>query len=133
MTNMIGLDTTAIIDLFKKDTSLQKRLEDLKNTFVTTTINYWEIKGGLNPKDNKYTQENEYYENFFKDLAVFDFDKNAVKNSSEVFWDLANSGQMIDDFDCMVAGTLLANGVTTIITRNKKHFERIKGLKVLSY
>mgnify|MGYP001585103331 FL=1 len=130
---MIGLDTTAIIDIFKKDINLKKLLESSDNNFISTAVNYWEIRGGLNPKDNKYNLENEYYENFFKDIVILDFDKNAVKKSSEIFWMLANNGEMIDDFDSMIAGTLLANGVTKIITKNKKHFERIKGLSVMSY
>ena len=130
---MIGLDTTAIIDLFKKDESLRNLLKDLDDNFVSTVINYWEIKGGLNPKDNRYVLENKYYEDLFANIVIFDFDKHCVRKSSEVFWELSARGEMIDDFDSMIAGILLSNGVNKIITRNAKHFERIKGLKVLSY
>lgn len=130
---MIGLDTTAVIDIFKKDSNLNKLLTNLDDRFVSTAVNYWEIRAGLNPKDYKYKLEDEYYENFFNDLAVFEFDKSSVKKASEIFWELAGKGEMIDDFDSMIAGVLLTNGVTKIITKNRKHFERIKGLKVLSY
>lgn len=40
---------------------------------------------------------------------------------------------MIGRFDSMIAGILLANGVDKIITKNVKHFEKIKGLRVISY
>lgn len=130
---MIGLDTCTIIDYFRNNLNLKKLMDSIGDIFVSTTINYWEIKGGLNPKDKNYIDENKYFEDFFKDIIIFDFDKNSVRISSETFWELANKGEMIDDFDAMIAGAFLSNGVDTIITKNKKHFERIKGLKVLSY
>lgn len=130
---MIALDTTAIIDFFRKDTNLKKVLDSLDDKFVTTVINYWEIQCGLNPKDSRFSEENEFYEILFNDLITFDLDKESIKKASEIFWELANSGQMIDDFDSIIAGSLITNGVTKLITRNKKHFQRIPNIHVIDY
>lgn len=35
--------------------------------------------------------------------------------------------------DTLIAAIALSNGITTIITRNKKHFEQIKELNVVTY
>ncbi|MBS3083651.1 type II toxin-antitoxin system VapC family toxin [Candidatus Pacearchaeota archaeon] len=97
---MIGIDTTALIDLYKENDDLIKLLSGLTEPICTTVINSLEINFGL---------------------------------SSTIFFELSSKGILIGKFDCMIAGTLLSNGIDTIITKNKKHFEKIKGLKVLSY
>ena len=130
---MIALDTTALIDLFKGDKSLKLLMKDLNQGFAITSINCQEIYFGINPKEPKHLLEEEEYNRFFKEIIVFDFDKNSAKESSEIFWNLGARGEHIGKFDCMIAGTLISNSVDTVITKNKKHFENIKGLKVLSY
>ena len=130
---MIAFDTTALIDFFKEDRSLMNLIKEVNDGFVTTSINCQEIYFGINPKDSKHLLEEETFDNFFKDIIVLDFDKDCAKQSSKIFWDLSEKGQPIGKFDCMIAGILLFNRVTTIITKNKNHFEKIKGLKVLDY
>ena len=130
---MIAFDTTALIDLFKDDESLKLLMKDLNQGFATTSINCQEIYFGINPKEPKHLLEEEEYNRFFKEIIVFDFDKNSAKESSKIFWELGTKGEHIGKFDCMIAGTLISNSVDTVITKNKKHFEKIKGLKVLSY
>ena len=130
---MIGLDTTAIIDLFKKDANLKKLLENIDDTFSTTVLNYQEIFFGLNPKDPKYDVEKDFYDDFFNNLILLDFDKESVKKSSDIFWDLSKRGEPIGRFDCMISGAFLKNNVGKIITKNAKHFQKIKGIKVLTY
>jgi predicted nucleic acid-binding protein len=59
--------------------------------------------------------------------------KESCEKASEIFWRLRKEGNMIEKFDCMIAAIFMMNGVYTVLTRNSKHFERIKGLHVLSY
>jgi tRNA(fMet)-specific endonuclease VapC len=44
---------------------------------------------------------------------------------------LRQEGQLIGDFDLMIASTALYYNLT-VLTNNKKHFERIKGLTIIS-
>ncbi|MEX0920296.1 MAG: type II toxin-antitoxin system VapC family toxin [Candidatus Pacearchaeota archaeon] len=130
---MICLDTTAIIDFYRGDENLKKLLDSLEGTFATTIVNYQEIFFGINLKDTKHNVEEEYYEDFFDDIIIFDLDRASAKNASEILLELVHKGKIIEKFDCMIAGILLSNGVNKIITKNKKHFKNIKGLKVISY
>ncbi len=130
---MIILDTTALIDLYRKDSELQKILENVEEDLAITIVNYQEIFFGLNPKDQKYKEELDFYEKLFNNLILIDMDKNSVKEASFLFWELSSKGMIIEEPDCLIAGIYLTNRVNKIITRNVKHFERIKGLKVISY
>ena len=130
---MIGIDTSAIIDMFKEEKSLLDVLKNIDNKIVSTIINYQEVLFGLDLLNPKHRIEFDYYENFFNEVDIIFLSKKASQKSSEISWHLRKKGIIIDDFDCMVAGILLVNGVNEIITRNKKHFEHIPGLKVVSY
>lgn len=130
---MIGIDTSAIIDLFKSEKPLINLLKDIDNKLVSTIINYQEIMFGLDLSNIKHEIEKDYYESLFEDIKLVFLTKQASQRASEILGNLKKKGKMIDDFDCMIAGILLSNGVDKIITKNAKHFENIKGLKVISY
>ena len=130
---MIGLDTSAIIDLFKGVDSVKKALVDAKEPFVSTDVNYAEIMFGLNPKNPKSKAEEQYYDEFFNSISMLKLAEVSSKKAAAIYWELREAGKSVEPFDCLIAGVLLANGVTNIITKNKQHFERVKGLKVIGY
>ncbi len=43
--------------------------------------------------------------------------------------DLAKSGQIIGDFDILIAATALGHGCK-LVTNNQKHYERVEGLQM---
>lgn len=45
--------------------------------------------------------------------------------------DLRRSGQIIPDFDLVIAATAIVHDLT-LITRNRRHYERISALKLLN-
>jgi len=130
---MIGLDTTAIIDIFKGKEELIKRIKELKEPVVSTMINYQEIFFGIDLEGYRFTEEESYYDNFFNNIEVFGLTKDSAKKASNLSWKLKDSGMENEDFDCMIAGIFLSNGVDKIITKNVRHFDGVKGLKVLGY
>ena len=130
---MIGLDTCAIIDLFRKDLKIIELIESLDEELCSTIINYQEIMFGMDLKDSKYHEEEKFYDDFFAQIFLYLLDTASSKESSKIFWDLKRGGNLIEEMDCSIAGILLANGVKKIITRNAKHFEKIPGLEVISY
>ncbi len=130
---MIGLDTSAIIDLFKGESKAQAFFEKNKELYVTTIISYLELFFGIDPENKKHSIEAEYYRNFFEDNQIIGLSEDSCEEASKILWRLKKEGNSIEDFDCVIAGILIANGINKIVTKNKKHFDRIKELKVISY
>jgi len=130
---MIGLDTSAIIDIFKGEQGIKKFLETNKEPYMTTIMNYLELFFGINPGNKNHTIEAEYYHDLFKNVHALELSKDACEEASRIHWNTKKSGNMIGQFDCIIAGIFLSNGVNKILTRNKKHFKRVKGLTVITY
>ena len=130
---MIGLDTSAIIDIFRGNRDIKKFLDNNREPLAATTISYLELFFGLNLKDAKHRKEAGYYKEFFKSLYNIELTKDSCELSSEIFWSLRKEGKMIEQFDCVIAAMLISNGINKILTRDSKHFEKIKQLNVISY
>jgi predicted nucleic acid-binding protein len=130
---MIGLDTTAIIDLSRGDPDLKELLSRNKEPKVSTIINYLEVFFGLNPDNSKHNSEAKYFQELFHELYMYNLTKGACELSSKIEWELKAKGKTVDTFDCVIAAILLSNGVRKIITRNEKHFAQIKQLQVMGY
>ncbi|MBI2649894.1 PIN domain-containing protein [Candidatus Woesearchaeota archaeon] len=130
---MIGLDTSAVIDIFKGNERLKQFLENNKEPLAATLMSYLELFFGLNPENPKHATEGEYYTEFFKSLYNVDLSKDTCEEASKIFWRLKKEGKTIEQFDCAIAASFLTNGVNKILTGNPKHFEKIKQLNVISY
>ena len=125
------LDSTFLVDVLRgrKETL---ELIDSEETLLTTQINMYEVIKGLflkNITSSRFAKVMRVFDN----IRVIPLDDNAVIKSAEIFSDLAKKGSEVHNFDCMIAGIALSNGVNKIVTRNKNHFKRIKEIKVESY
>ncbi|MFH1648985.1 MAG: type II toxin-antitoxin system VapC family toxin [Candidatus Woesearchaeota archaeon] len=130
---MIGLDTCAIIDLFKGDKGIKVFLERSNEQTVTTIINYSEIQFGLNPANSVHNKEREFYELLLSEIRILDLTREGCGKASSVFWQLNKKGKTIQKMDCTIAAILLTNGITHILTRNAKDFKHIDGLTTIPY
>lgn len=130
---MICLDTTALIDLFNDDQSIRNVLNVITEPLVTTIVNYQEVMFGIDAEKENFAQEEPYYDEIFNQFIIYDLTKEACKKSSIVFYQLKRKGVSIEPFDAMIAGICLEQGVTKILTKNKKHFEKIKGIEIVEY
>jgi predicted nucleic acid-binding protein len=63
----------------------------------------------------------------------FDLDRISSKTASKIYRDARKKGFTIGQFDSLIAGIFLSNGVNKILTRNKKDFEKMKGITVVEY
>ncbi len=59
------------------------------------------------------------------------FDSKAAEATGEILGTLTKAGKSIGDFDCQIAGHALALKAI-LATRNRRHFQRIKGLELLT-
>ena len=133
---MILLDTTFLIDILKKRSNAVRKSKDIENREVlaTTYINVYELLLGV------YSLKNINHEGklaeadiLLEKLEILGLDKNSAITSAKVGGDLTLKGQIVGDMDNMIAGIALSNGISTIVSRDKEHFSRIKGLKVETY
>ena len=132
---MICLDTTLIIDFLKNNPRAINICNKLKHEIlVTTTVNTFELLFGiLRKKQINYNKEIEGLMEFINNVDVLSLDYKSSVRASEVASDLVKKGLQIESNDCLIAGTMLANNCNTLITLDKEHFERIKGIKVETY
>ena len=56
-----------------------------------------------------------------------------MKKSAEISANLDAKGLKVDNVDILIAGIVLSNGYTEILTNNVSHFENIQGLKIYTY
>jgi tRNA(fMet)-specific endonuclease VapC len=64
-------------------------------------------------------------------IPVLPLDREAAARSAAVRQQLARSGVSIGMADSVIAGIALVNGLP-LMTRNRKHFENVEGLRLLS-
>lgn len=130
---MIGLDTTALIDLFKENKNIKSLLGEIDDEIVLNHILYLELMLGLDFENLKHQDEEEFYDGIFNTYVVLNLDFNASKKASNILNELKRSGKIIGLFDCSIAAIYLSKGINKIITKNKKHFENIKELEIIDY
>lgn len=123
------LDTSFLIDLLKNKkeaVELAASVED-REVMKTTSISVFEIYKDISNKD-KLKRVGE----FFDSLIILNFNTKSAKLAGDIFRELAQKGEEIDSEDCMIAA-ITKNDSEVLITRNTKHFNRIKNLNIRSY
>ena len=125
------LDSTFLIDLLKGKKETQPII-NTKQYFITTQINMYEVIRGLFMHKAPQEYIRRCFE-LFEDIRVLPLDDNALIKAAEISATLMNEGRDISDCDCLTAGIALSKGITTIVTKNVKHFQRIQNLKVETY
>lgn len=125
---MIGVDTSFLMDFLKGEEKAVKAMEKYKDSiYICENVVYEFLCGNLSENDiNKFL-------GFVSQFPVVGFGRDAAIVSSKIFRDSKKKGDPVPHPDAMVAGSYLAENIDRIITRNKSHFEKIKGLKVLGY
>jgi tRNA(fMet)-specific endonuclease VapC len=111
---MILLDTTFLIDYFRGRESLEHLIEN--DTGVTTTLNYYEIMTGI--RRSKSKREENFFKTFFAKIELLDFTTQAAEESSVLSSKLSALGLPVNNLDVLIAGTALAHGIDTILTRD---------------
>ena len=130
---MICLDSDCIIDYLKGRKEAIEVVSNYKDEVVTTEITVFEVFYGIHTKKDFNEKEEIIAKEFFDSIPVFPFDKGCGERSAKIFASLIKRGKLIEQNDIFIASVILNNGLSEIITRNKKHFSKIKGLKVIGY
>ena len=120
--NLIGIDTTVIIDLLRGESV---PIVNEEETFAISDIVYFESL--LGRKDSSKIQA------FCEELEKISLSHKAAERAATIFKELRRKGKEIGQADCLIAATYLENGITRILTRNIKHFELIDEIEVVEY
>jgi len=130
----VCLDTDVLIDFMKKPSDITKRMMErfLENkvSVCTTSVNTFELWLGahLAPEKMKIIKETE---DFLGQIEVMNFDYEASIEASRVLANLRKRGRIIEIRDLFVGCVCKVTSIP-LITRNLKHYRRIRGLKVLT-
>jgi tRNA(fMet)-specific endonuclease VapC len=68
---------------------------------------------------------------FLRRVTILDVSDDICQIFGEENARLRNEGQLIEDFDLMIAATCLYHDLD-LLTNNRRHFERIDGLNIIS-
>jgi tRNA(fMet)-specific endonuclease VapC len=125
---MICLDTSVLIDYFRKKNKSKSFFYDLAGkyeVFAVSSITEFEIYKGSN------AEQDNFWDDFFSKIVSLPF--NSEANRQAIFIDrrLKKTKNQIDLPDLMIAASSIVNGLK-LATLNKKHFDMIEGLEIIS-
>ncbi len=127
-------DTSFLIDLLRNRIKKEKITIINTDVIVTTRINLYEVLLGVYRLDpEKRPKKLDDAKSLFNSLKILELDEKSCIKSAEIRSDLIKEGRDINDLDCLIAGISIENGISTILTKNKKHFERVPGINIEEY
>ncbi|HLE74592.1 MAG TPA: type II toxin-antitoxin system VapC family toxin [Candidatus Bathyarchaeia archaeon] len=128
------MDTDVLIDYLRKPSNevkhVMESVYERKVSACTTSVNAFEIWSGahLAPKKAELVRDTE---DFFGQLEVVNFNYESSVEAGRVLADLRRRGEAIEIRDLFVGCICKMSGMP-LITRNLKHYRRVRGLKVLT-
>ncbi len=127
MSSGIVVDSNIFIEQWRlrdRSNSFYVRLESRFDSLGISVITEYEIRNGMT--ESYSSQWNEIQSR----LKSFPIDGFVAQIASRINIDLKRKRQQIDFMDLFIASTAIANGLP-LATLNRKHFERINGLKLV--
>ena len=131
---MACLDTTFLVDLIrgeKKVLDALEKLEKSEENISISSISVMELVMGASISNNA-SIENDKIMKLLESLIILNFDKDCAVLAGEIQASLRKSGNLIDLEDIMIGATAV-NQNEILITKNKRHFERIHNLEIETY
>lgn len=135
---MIVLDTNACIDYLNGVNNIREVLKNQGELVHLTSISIYEVSIGLEQTKRKISQKrfdemNKVWLDFISGMEIYSLGYKEAIKAAQIFDGLESRGELIDDNDILICGIMLANGISKILTRNIKHFEKVEGIQVIRY
>lgn len=123
---MIIADTDVLIDFLRGRGGGAKRvaLELETRSFGTTAITAFELRSGARTAKQKAA-----IDGLLDAMTLLSFGPEEAQVAAEIRQQLERQGQAIGMADYMIGAVCVVNG-GVLLTRNRKHFERVEGLKL---
>jgi tRNA(fMet)-specific endonuclease VapC len=124
------LDTDLLMAILRGKKEAYSKITEIDegSRGATTAINAFEIFFGANRSERSVENLQEAYK-LFNRLELIPLDFMSSRRAAEISAKLTTKGETIDYRDAMIAGIAVENDLV-LITRNKSHFNRIKGIKL---
>ena len=125
------VDTDWSIDYFNGVSEVVDRLNQLMIVGVgMSVITLLELYNGIHgARDPRLSRMN--IENLLDAVEVVPLDEPACRLFDEIRERLRSAGNIIPDNDLLIGATALSRGLT-VLTNNRRHFERIESLNIIS-
>ena len=121
---MIVADTDVLIDFLEDRQPGALRVERafLSDGLATTSISRFELLAGARGETSKSAALR-----LLEAMPCLGVDAHAADCAADVRRGLTDTGRDIGTADTLIAGAVLSRG-TQLLTRNRRHFERVPGL-----
>jgi len=127
---MYLIDTDICIQYMRKDKKVVDRisqLNDLNISIITLCELFYGIFNSKNTPKHKKTLAN-----FLSNVFILNTDFSTAYSFGRIKSTLKNKGRFSGDFDMINAAFAQVYDLT-IITRNIKHYDKIKGVKIITF
>jgi len=125
------LDSDIIISFFKnKKPGVPLVRQLISEDLFISVVSWTEIVYGIR-KSSMPTKRMAEFEEFLKlgRVTVLSIDEKIGRQFIKLKIGLEKEGKRLADFDLLIAGTAIVHSLS-LVTGNKKHFSRIKNLKL---
>jgi tRNA(fMet)-specific endonuclease VapC len=125
------LDTDWAIHYLNASVAITQRVDAYRAdgvavSIVTVAELYEGVYGSTDPEDTERTVQQ-----FLKGVPVLGIDEPVARRFGQERARLRAAGQLIGDVDLLIGATALTHGLT-LLTNNRRHFERLEGLTIES-
>lgn len=128
---MVCLETDFLIALMRKNRSALEKLQELVSKgerLATTPITAAELFRGAYTSE-RIDENLRKVRGILSRLDLLDFNVAASDIYGQISSELERKGEPIGEFDALIASIALAHN-ERVVTRNVKHFSRVRGLEV---
>ncbi|AFV96663.1 MULTISPECIES: type II toxin-antitoxin system VapC family toxin [unclassified Sulfuricurvum] len=126
---MYLLDTNTLIYFFKGEGNVAARMfEHSPSQIAIPSLVVYELEVGI-AKSSSPKKREQQLKMLLENVIVIPFGNEEARVSAKIRASLESIGEPIGPLDTLIAGCALAHHYT-LVTRNKKEFGKVKGLKV---
>lgn len=126
------IDTDWVIEYLKgRKTTVEMITQYAADGLAVSLITYGEIYEGIRLGRDPKRHEQGFLTFLRTPVVVLSPNKLVMKRFAQIRGQLRQAGQLIGDFDLVIAATALHYNLT-LLTHNTRHFSRILGLKLLT-
>ena len=130
---MVCLDTDFLVALIRKDAKALKKFEEIipRPTYIApkvTPISATELFEGAFKTGKQ--EEIQKVEDLLSILDMLYFDFEASREAGKLLHKLKKGGEQIGDMDTMIGAIAIRHGEAILITKNARHFSKIKEIQV---
>jgi tRNA(fMet)-specific endonuclease VapC len=125
------IDTDWVIHYLNGNKNIREKISQCKSEAMgISVIVLAEVYEGIYYSTNP-TQNEKNFRNFLSDFSILDINEAISKIFGLERGKLRKRNQELGELDLLIASTCLHHGLT-LLSNNRKHFEMIDGLQILS-